>query len=227
MRHIPILILATCWLFSAAAHATAGPGFKEVSFATDDGGMIFANLYGDGGDGVVLAHGAVFNKESWQPLAEHLAEKGLSILAIDFRGYGKSKAGSSGRVLYQDVLGAVRYLHTRGTRTVSVVGGSMGGSAAARAAVEAKEGEIHHLVLLSAGSVSRPADLQAAARLFVASEGEGMAARVRRHFEQAAEPKELALLPGRAHAQHIFKTDQAEKLTALILRFLKDGPKRN
>ncbi len=40
------------------------------------------------------------------------------------------------------VLAAVRYLHETGVKTVSVVGASFGGWAAAQAAVEAKQGEI-------------------------------------------------------------------------------------
>ena len=37
---------------------TAAP--KEVSFPTADGGVIWADLYGAGDRGVVLAHGAKF-----------------------------------------------------------------------------------------------------------------------------------------------------------------------
>ena len=39
---------------------------KTVSFPTDDGGIIFARVYGEGAKGLVLAHGgAIHNKESW------------------------------------------------------------------------------------------------------------------------------------------------------------------
>ena len=36
-----------------------------VSFPTEDGGHICADLYGQGTRAVVLAHGGRFNKESW------------------------------------------------------------------------------------------------------------------------------------------------------------------
>ena len=39
-------------------------------------------------------------------------------------------------------------------------------------------------------------------------------------FEQASDPKELVLLEGSAHAQHVFATDQAERLMREILQFL-------
>src|SRR5580700_10347038 len=39
---------------------------QTISFPTQDGGRICANLYGKGDRAVVLAHGGRFNKESWR-----------------------------------------------------------------------------------------------------------------------------------------------------------------
>ena len=65
---------------------------NTVSFPTDDGGVIFANVYGAGAKGLVLAHGgAIHNKESWTLQARELTAEGFHVLAIDFRGYGKSR----------------------------------------------------------------------------------------------------------------------------------------
>jgi pimeloyl-ACP methyl ester carboxylesterase len=76
-------------------------------------------LYGAGGpDGVVLAHGAAFDKASWAPFATWLAGRGH----VDFRGYGRSTAGTDSRALFEDVLGAVRYLHNHGVTRVAVFG---------------------------------------------------------------------------------------------------------
>ena len=68
------------------------PGVKiqHLSFATEDSGLIYADLYGEGDQGVVLAHGGRFTKESWQPQAQQLARAGFHVLAFDFRGFGKS-----------------------------------------------------------------------------------------------------------------------------------------
>jgi len=60
--------------------------------------------------------------------------------------------------------------------------------------------------------------------LFVASRDEPAVARVRQAYEAAPEPKQLLLLPGTAHAQHIFATDQSAALTAAIVDFL-DPPR--
>lgn len=118
-----------------AAVALAGlvTAQEHVSFSTQDGGIVYADLYGRGARGVVLAHGGRFNKSSWAPQARALSEAGFRVLAIDLRVY--NDAG-----IRFDVLGAVRYLHKKGAKTVSVVGASMGGDAAADALAEAKPG---------------------------------------------------------------------------------------
>src|SRR5262249_9954272 len=64
---------------------------EHISIQTSDGGVIFADLYGRGDHGVVLAHGGRFNKESWAKQARELQAAGFRVLAFDFRGYGKSK----------------------------------------------------------------------------------------------------------------------------------------
>lgn len=189
---------------------------REVSFATSDGGRVFANLRGDGEHAVVLAHGAIFNKESWSELSEVLVANGLRVLAIDFRGYGKSTAGTDRTGLHLDVLAAVRYLHDQGVRRVSVLGGSMGGGAAAHAAAESKKGEIDHLILLAHAPIRQSRDLKGK-KLFIVSEGDGLRRSVGQQYESAPQPKKLVVLPGSAHAQHIFRTDHADKLTALIV----------
>lgn len=211
---IPIFILDHTPIINGSAP------FEEVFFSTDDGGTIFANVYGKGDHAVVLAHGVVFNKESWDTLARRLSEKGLKVLALDFRGYGKSKAGSKGsNALYEDILAAIRYLHGEGAISVSLIGGSMGGGASAQAAVEVSEGEINRLILLSPVPIQNPEKIKGN-KLFIASEDEGLAPKVRQQYEKASEPKKLVLLPGEAHAQNIFKTAHAEVLTNLILEFL-------
>ncbi|HTQ57501.1 MAG TPA: alpha/beta fold hydrolase [Bryobacteraceae bacterium] len=200
---------------------TAAP--REVSFPTADGGVVWADLYGAGDRGVVLAHGAKFDKASWAKQAEVLAKAGFRVLAIDFRGYGRSRGGDrsapgSGEK-YQDVLAAVRYLRENGAAAVSVIGASMGGGAAANASIHARPGEIDRLILLAPVPVAEPGRISGR-KLFAVSRGDGLAAKVREQFEKAAEPKELMILDGSAHAQFLFETDQAERLMTKILEFL-------
>jgi len=201
-----------------------GAAPREVVFEAADGGVVVGDLYGEGDLSVVLAHGAVFDKGSWGAQAQALEAAGLRVLAIDFRGYGKSRAGSAGRALHLDVLAAVRYLHEQGSERVSVLGGSMGGAAAAQAATLAVPGEIDRLLLLAAAPIADPAAMRAGIILFVVSERDGLERRVRGQFDLAPEPKRLEILPGSAHAQHIFKTEQGPALTRLIVDFLTAPP---
>jgi pimeloyl-ACP methyl ester carboxylesterase len=119
------------------------PAQQNIRFATDDGGTVCADLYGQGSKGVVLAYGCRFNKESWRDQASFLASAGFQILAIDFRGFGCSKGPGQEDFdtapFDKDVLSAVRYLKAHGAKTVSVVGGSFGGAAAGDASIKSHE----------------------------------------------------------------------------------------
>jgi alpha-beta hydrolase superfamily lysophospholipase len=201
--------------------AFAGP--KEVSFPTPDGGVVFADLYGGGDHVVVLAHGVRFNKESWNSEATELANSGLRVLAIDFRGYGKSRGGPNSKPgfddMYMDVLAAVRYARETGGATVAVIGASMGGFASANAAVNEKPGEIDRLVLLAHAPIQHPERI-AGQKLFATAEDDPITPRVREQYDLAPEPKELLILSGAAHAQALFTTDQRGRLMNEILRFV-------
>jgi pimeloyl-ACP methyl ester carboxylesterase len=195
---------------------TAAP--EEVSFPTADNGIVYADVYGSGERGVVLAHGVRFNKASWKMQADELAAAGFRVLAIDFRGYGKSGGGTQND-LYLDVLAAVRYLRENGATTVAVMGGSMGGGAAANAVVNARPGEIDRLVLLAHAPIAHPERITGP-KLFATGEGDPVTPRVREQYEQSPEPKELLILNSTAHAQFLFTTEEGGRLMREIARFL-------
>lgn len=224
LRAVPIaLIWAVAWMAITGGLTADSQAPSGVSFTTSDGGQIYAHLYGSGEQAVVLAHGKVFDKESWVPLAIPLAEAGLQVLAIDFRGYGRSQPGSKGEALYLDVLAAISYLQAQeGVTRVSVVGASMGGGAAARAAIVAAPGEIDRLILLAPMAIRKPEQMHANSIVYITAEADASLSRTRQLHELAPEPKRLEILPGDAHAQHIFKTDQADALVDLILLALAD-----
>ena len=203
-----------------------------VSFPTHDGGLIYADLYGKGGRGVVLAHGGRFTKESWEKQARTLAKAGFRVLAIDFRGRGRSRGGAQAQSRDEgvrfDVLAAVRYLRQTGAKTVSVVGASFGGGAAAEASVEAGPGEIDRLILLAHSPIDEPEKMKGR-KLFILSRddfsGDNRIPRlpkIRDQYERAPGPKEMVLLEGSAHAQSIFETGQGERLMREILRFISE-----
>lgn len=202
---------------------------QHISLATEDGGLLYADLYGSGDRGVVLAHGGRFRKESWQSQAQSLAKAGFRVLAFDFRGFGKSHGPGDSDMftapMHLDVLAAVRYLRKNGARTVSVIGGSFGGGAAADASITSQPGEIERLVLL-AGTGNLPPEklksslLEIVARDDANDDGPRLPG-IRAWFEKAPQPKHMIVLEGSAHAQFLFQTDQADVVMKEILRFLK------
>ncbi len=203
-------------LFVALVLAAAIRAQDQVSFRTLDGWTIHADLYGTADRAVVLVHGGQFDKSSWEKQAAALVKAGFRVLAIDLRAdYGSPL----------DVLAAVRYLHANGARVVSVVGASMGGDAAAGALSQATPGEIDRVVLLARGAYGPPETLQGR-KLFIVSRddigpgGKPRLDRIRAQFQKAPAPKELVVLPGSAHAQFIFETDQGDRLMQEILKFL-------
>jgi pimeloyl-ACP methyl ester carboxylesterase len=200
-------------------------GSQEVSFPTQDGGVVYADLYGAGDRGVVLAHGMKFDKASWKEQAVQLADAGFRVVAIDFRGYGKSHGGpdsQSPRDLYLDVLGAVDYLRGHGAKTVAVMGASMGGGASANAVVKGKPGTIDRLMLLSPVPIQNPEQI-AVPKFYATAQGDPITPQVKEQFAKAPEPKEMLLLEGSAHAQNLFNTDQNDRLMKAVLRFLSAG----
>jgi pimeloyl-ACP methyl ester carboxylesterase len=217
-----LAILAALFLSGYAAAQ------KTVSFPTEDGGVVFADIYGSGDKAVVLAHGGRFNKESWAPQARQLVAAGFQVLAIDFRGYGKSHGPGDkdpmGAPLQLDLLAAVRYLHKAGAKSVSIVGGSMGGGAAGDASIASEPGEIDRVVFLGSAP-DGPADKLKSRSLFIVprddTSGDGpRLPGIRAQFEKAPQPKQLIVLDGSAHAQYLFQTDQGERVMREILRFL-------
>jgi len=216
-------LMVSTIVFAALASAQ-----DHVSFATQDGGLIYADVYGTGDRGVVLAHGGQFKKESWDKQARVLAANGFRVLAFDFRGFGQSRGPGQADLftapVYLDVLAAVRYLRKSGAKTVSLVGGSFGGEAAANAAIQAEPGEIDRVVLLAAGPGDQPEKFKVPKLLIIARDDANddgpRLPKIRVEWEKVPEPKELIVLEGSAHAQFLFQTDQGDRVMREILRFL-------
>lgn len=222
LKHFPAAIALALALGGCA-------GVREVSFPTEDGGIVHADVYGSGDRAVVLAHGGRFTKESWSKQARVLAGAGFRVVAIDFRGRGRSRGGSAlsspGEGVHLDVLAAIRYLQESGVSSISLVGASFGGWASAKAAA-AIPGAIDRIVLLAA-TVDEP-ELLTGRKLFILTRddfrGEGVPRlpEIREQYERTPEPKEMVLLEGSAHAQFVFDTPEGDRLMSVILRFLTE-----
>lgn len=164
-------------------------------------------MWGEGERGAVLAHGAVYDAASWGDQAQRIAENGAVALAVE-------------DTSAQTVAEAARYLEDeRGVRDVTLIGASAGTGGVLGAAEENPRLAEGVILLSGTGDVSGLGEYP---KLFVASENEGLAPEVRRMAEEAPGGRNEALiLPGDAHAQAIFETDQGEKLVQAILELLE------
>lgn len=181
--------------------------------------------------GIVLAHGGRFDKSSWRKQAQKLAGTGFVVLSISFRGDRKNPDGSPGSFgstpdNATDVLAGVEYLHKRGIKQVSAIGGSMGGDAVGEADARSAPGDIERIVLLGSSGGDFPAKLTGRKLFIVAREdssGDGpRLPEITRHYEKAPPPKKLIVLEGSAHAQYLFDTEQGPRLMEEILQFLSN-----
>jgi uncharacterized protein len=98
------------------------PGARDVEFRTSDGLELSAwfvpadasdrAVAGDTAAGitVLVAHGNAGDRAGRAPLAEALAERGLSVLLFDYRGYGGNAGEPTEEGLAADVRAARRFL---------------------------------------------------------------------------------------------------------------------
>ena len=106
-------------------------------------------------------------------------------------------------------------------------GGSLGGGAAADAAVQAKPGEMDALVG-PGNAAGRPSPGRIQGRkLFIVArdEADGSALRLpgfRAEYGKMREPKRLLILEGSAHAQDLFASEHSKGVKSEILRFLQE-----
>jgi alpha-beta hydrolase superfamily lysophospholipase len=211
-----IAVLMGCFIVPQVAMSK--DKFELVKFTTEDGGSIQGAYFkANSPKAVIFAHGAIFNKESWYFLAEKFQQENITALAIDFGGYGKSKAGSSGKKMY-DILGAISYLHGQGYDDINIIGGSMGGAAVLSALTLVKK-PVNKVVLLApaGGPAIKSAKTD---KLFVISKDEGLYDRVTTIYLESAEPKKIKEYAGSAHAQHMFKEGYANELVTIIMDFI-------
>jgi acetyl esterase/lipase len=226
-RLAPALLVVATLLSVVRAEAQ-----EAISFQTPDGGTIRGDLYGTGNRGVVIvAHGGYSTRARWAPQARTVADAGFQVLIFDTRAGAELKeTGKETDCLYDpacmavDVLAAVRYLRRNGASTVSVIGGSAGGGAAAQASIDAHDAEIDRLVLLAPMAIEVP-EKMSGRKLFVTARDDRNDAGLRlpgiqNQFARAPGPKELVLVDGSAHGQFIFDTPEGERLMREILRFL-------
>jgi pimeloyl-ACP methyl ester carboxylesterase len=91
---------------------------------------------------VIIAHGIDHTRQVMLPRAAFLVRGGYNVLAIDLRGHGESGGTivSPGLLETRDILGAIRYIRSRGdNEPVALLGVSYGAVASLIAAAQSSE----------------------------------------------------------------------------------------
>lgn len=199
-RRRTALVLATALLAGCGLGDEPTPTTGEEVSAGGSSVLV----WGDGDRGVVLAHGASFDAASWEEQARAMAGRGLTVAAVEDL---SAKA----------IVDAVGYLTAeRGVSTVGLVGSSAGATPVVEAAA-ADPTLADGIVLLSPAGGDVEA-LGSIPSLFVYSEGEELANQVAAMADAAPGPDvEVLVVPGDAHAQGIFRTDQADEVLDAVI----------
>lgn len=206
-------------IFCKSVPAFSQESFKLIQYPTSDQGQIEAAYFDAGADKVVIfAHGAVFNKESWYFLAEKFKSIGISSLSIDFRGYGKSKAGSTNERSL-DILGAIDYAVQQNLSEIYIIGASMGGAAVLMALDGLEQPGVKKIVLLA--PAGGPAVISSSIqKLFVVALEDRFYNGVINIYENSNSPKSLKTYQGNSHAQNLFSSEHSTDLINHIIEFV-------
>ena len=198
------------------------PGASEVTITTADDLDLAAWYVSSGPVAVAVFPGNAGNRAGRAPLAEWLADMGLSVLLVDYRGYGGNSGSPSEMGLAADATAAAQWLAARADiEHVVYYGESIGAAVAVAVATERSPAAlILRSPFTSLGDIARvhygpvptwllrdrfPAAQQishvAAPLLVVAGEDDTIVpiAQSRHLFEAAQEPKTFVAIPDAGH----------------------------
>jgi uncharacterized protein len=148
-----LVVIALAWLFQRRLIYLAEPGKvpavatilrsgEDVAFETADGLRLRAWFVPAGGQSqatVLVLNGNAGNRAARAPLAAELSRAGLSVLLLDYRGYGGNPGSPSEPGLLADARAAQAYLTARGDvdpARLVYFGESLGAAVAVQLAVE-------------------------------------------------------------------------------------------
>jgi pimeloyl-ACP methyl ester carboxylesterase len=206
-----VLLLAVAATVAGCGTA-GGSGGEEPESGTSGSwvsvGDTWAIAWGEGDRGVVLAHGAAYDAASWEAQGQALEENGTVTLAIEDISPGSLRL-------------AIDYLKEEyDVESVALIGASAGAEPVLQVAEEDPEGVGQIILLSGIGEVSGLGEYP---KLFVASEGEEISERVRQMAEEApGDRNEALILPGSAHAQATFRTEEGDRLMQAILQRIEE-----
>lgn len=205
---------------------------RTVNLSAADGTPLVGMLYEASprpAPAVLLVHMLGRSKDEWAAFAEQLQAVGMTALAIDLRGHGRSGGnGSELAAMTADVRGALTWLSSQsGVRPgdVAIVGASLGANLAALAAAEAPT--VRSVVLISPSLDYRGVRLDASVMKKIgdrpvwltASTQDPYALRTVKELAGESAAREQHLSPVRGHGTALFAADQ--DLTRALVDWLR------
>jgi uncharacterized protein len=260
-----LVVIALAWLFQrrliylaepgrAPAVATVLPAGEDVAFDTADGlrlrGWFVPAATGKSQATVLVLNGNAGNRAARAPLAAELSRAGLSVLLLDYRGYGGNPGSPSERGLLADARAARAYLATRGDvdpARLVYFGESLGAAVAVQLAAErppmalvlrspftslADVGRVHYPFLpVRLLLKDRYASIEQVGRLrcpvlVVAGERDGIVPweQSRRLAAAIPERKRFVLVPGADH--NSLELLAGQRLIGEVVRFVAEAGRR-
>ena len=236
------MIVAACLLAGCGGgepSAEAKAPFERVHFRAADGVRLDGRLFGSGRFGIVLVHmgRGGDSQADWLELARRLSRNYL-VLTYDRRGVCPGgRAGCSGGVddyasSWKDVVGAARFIRSKGAERIGFVGASIGAMSSLYAASQRR---IDPIALVEFAGINHAsgyefdrAQLQRIPghKLFLSSRADiyGGADAAREWYGWAKPPKRLELVPGSDHGTDLLRPGNPlrRRVSDVIVRFL-DG----
>ena len=207
-----VMIVMSSSIYSHSSdESLSKTNFDTMKIRTENGNQNSAAYFrGKSGQAVIFVPGAVFNKESWFHLAERLQRLNIASLSLD------------GKTLH-DVLASIEVMKDKGFEKISLVGGSMGGTAILQA-LDIKTDVCINKVIVLAPAGGKPITSRKIKKLFVVAKDDrlGIYTDVKNLYEGSSDPKKIVEFEGSEHAQHLFKSPYKEELSKLIIDFIAD-----
>jgi fermentation-respiration switch protein FrsA (DUF1100 family) len=264
MVALVLALIALAWLFqrrliylpdrgAVPPAPTVLPTGRDVAFDTTDGLRLagwFVPAAGHSRATVLVLNGNAGNRAARVPLAAELSRAGLSVLLLDYRGYGGNAGIPSEQGLLADARAARAYLATRGDvdpARLVYFGESLGAAVAVQLAVErppmalvlrspftslADVGRAHYpflpvrlLLRDRYASVEQVGGLRCPV-LVLAGDRDGIVPweQSRRLAEAAARPKRFVLIPNAGH--NSLELLAGRRLIGEVVHFVADVGRR-
>lgn len=219
------LFLLTIGPVAAQEAAPSSTSGVDVEITASDGKTLYGSYFAAEGDAkaVILLHELYTNRSSWKPLVQPLLDAGFKVLAVDLRGYGKTKGKINWKTAQQDTVAWADWLKAQpGVQSIETVGSSMGANLALNgcAAISGCLGAVALSPGLNYFGVSTTDAVQAGfpALIVYADRDTYPKDDVPKMKELGGDSIELLVYTGRTHGVGLFKDD--EKLAGTIVSWL-------